>query len=80
MTTGRSSVLREMLEVSTERKDEKLVLKLELDVAIEVIDIFLNFLYSGKLKGVRKPELSVKPTWVAILPDLVALADKVSDQ
>jgi len=79
MIAGRSSVLREMLEVSTERKDDKVVLKLEVDVAIQVMDIFFNFLYTGKLKDVRENELSVEPTWVEMLPDLVAHADKVSD-
>jgi len=43
MTIGRSSVLREMLEGS----NGKVVVKMKVDVALEVFDIFLNFHYSG---------------------------------
>jgi len=81
MITGRSSVLREKLRDSTERKENgKVVLKLEVeDVALEVIDIFITFLYSGKLKDIREEEGDVDPTWVEMLPQLVDLAHKVSE-
>jgi len=80
MPTGRSSVLREKLKESTEKnEDGKVVLKLEVeDVALEVIDIFLNFLYSGKLKDIREEDDDDKPTWVKMLPQLVDLAYRVS--
>jgi len=62
-----------------EKRDGKVVLKLEVeDVAVEVIDIFVNFLYSGTLKDVREHFRSIDPTWVAMLPKLIDLADKVS--
>jgi len=74
-------VLKEMLEGSTEKRDDKVVLKLEVeDVALlEVLDIFLTFLYSGKLKDVRKHCRSVDPTWVEMTPKLIDLAHKVSE-
>jgi len=82
---GRSSVLREKLESlekSTETKDERNLLKLEVedDVTLKVIDVFLTFLYSGKFKNTRgNDENDVDPTWVEMLPGLVDLAHKVSE-
>jgi len=80
MITGRSSVLRDNLRDSTEKnEDGKVVLKLEVeDVALEVMDIFITFLYSGKLKDTREEEDDDDPTWVEMLPQLVDLAYKVS--
>jgi len=66
---------------SLEKKDGKVVLKLEDDnVTSEVIDHFLMFLYSGKLKDIRKFETSAEFVWVDLLPQLVNLAQKVSNQ
>jgi len=70
-------VLREKLEESTEKKDDKMVLKLEVDVSLTVMDIFLTFIYSGKLKDIREGD-GVDPTWVQMLPQLVEMAHEVS--
>jgi len=72
--------LREMLEVSTEKRDDKVVLELKEDVTPEVIDQFLTFLYSGKLKDIRQDIVTVDPTWVEVLPELFQMADKVSSK
>jgi len=75
--TGRSSVLREKLIDSTEKKEDKVVLKLEEeDVDLEVIHQFLTFIYSGRLKDTRN-ETTAEPLWVESLPELVQLALKV---
>jgi len=72
----RSSVMRHLLRASTEKKDGKVVVKMEEVVSLEVIDQFLTFLYSGKLKeGVGA--LNTRPVWVSLLPHLVGLAYKV---
>jgi len=74
--------LREKLEQSTETKDERVLLKLDVedDVTLEVIDVFLTFLYSGKFKDTRgNDENDVDPTWVEMLPGLVDLAHTVSE-
>jgi len=84
MCTGRSAVVRHMLETSTEKKDGKVVVQLE-DESVEVIDQFLTFLYSGKLKDTAMEEQRtsgvgvIEPIWVELLPSLVNLADKVSE-
>jgi len=85
MCTGRSAVVRHMLETSTEKKDGKVVVKLE-DESVEVIDQFLTFLYSGKLKDTTTVDEEntsgvgvIEPIWVELLPSLVNLADKVSE-
>jgi len=80
MITGRSSVLGEKLKDSTLKNENgKVVLKLEVeDVALGVMDIFMTFLYSGKLKDIRQEEEEDEPTWVQMLPQLVDLAHKVS--
>jgi len=78
--TGRSSVVREKLKESTEKKDDKVVLKLEEDVAIKVIDQLVTFIYSGRLKDTRKDNTSADPLWVETLPELVQLAVKVGNQ
>jgi len=76
---GRSSILQDKLEGSTEKKDERVVLKLEVeDVALEVIEFFFTFLYSGKFKDTRDPD-GVDPTWIEMLPQLVYIAHKVSE-
>jgi len=62
-----------------EKKDDKVVLKLEEDVALEVIDQFLTFIYSGRLKDTRKDNTSVDPSWVESLPELVQLAVMVGN-
>jgi len=76
---GRSSVLQDKLKESTERKDDKIVLTLEEDVALEVIHQFLTFIYSGRLKDTRKDSASADPLWVELLPELVQLALKVGN-
>jgi len=76
---GRSSVLLQKLKESTERKDDKIVLKLEEDVALEVIHQFLTFIYSGRLKDTRKDDTSDDPLWAELLPELVQLALKVGN-
>jgi len=68
---------------SLERKEDgKVVLKLEedADVTFETFDLFLTFIYSGRFKETRKTPTSVHFTWVELLPQLVALAHKVSNQ
>jgi len=50
-----------MLEGSNERKDDKVVLKLDADVALEVIDMFHNFLYSGNLDFTKKLPSNILP-------------------
>jgi len=83
ITTGRSSVLREMLKNSLEKnEDDKIVLKLEedADVTLETFDLFLIFIYSGRFKETRKTRKSVHFSWVDLLPQLVALAHKVGNQ
>jgi len=69
-----------MLEWSPENQsqDGKIVLKLTENVTVDVIDIFLTFIYSGKLKDTRENETSLEPIWVESLPELIDLAHKVS--
>jgi len=76
---GRSSVLQDKLTESTERKDDKVLLTLEEDIALEVIHQFLTFIYSGRLKDTRKDSASADPLWVELLPQLVQLALKVGN-
>jgi len=71
MISGRSSVLRDKLKDSKEKKDGKVVLKLEEDVDFEVMDAFLTFIYSGRLKDTRKDNTTPEPIWVEMLPQLV---------
>jgi len=47
-----------------------------LDVSVEVVDQFLTFLYTGRLKDKRR-EGSDEPVWVEMLPQLVYIAEKV---
>jgi len=47
------------------------------DASVEVMDQFLSFVYSGRLKDKRKGK-SENSLWVALLPELVYVADKVS--
>jgi len=77
--TERSAILRDKLKDSKENKDGKVVLKLEEDVALEVIDHFLTFIYSGRLKDTRKDRHSAAPVWIECLPELVQLAVKVGN-
>jgi len=70
-------VLRDKLKDSKEKKDGKVVLKLEEDVDFEVMDAFLTFIYSGRLKDNRKDNTTPDPIWVDVLPQLVRLAVKV---
>jgi len=74
---GRSSVLRGMCRWSNERKEGKVVVKMEDDVSLEVIDHFLTFLYSGVLKGGESVVPSGRPVWIDLLPQLVRMAHKV---
>jgi len=76
---GRSSVLREKLKESTEKKDDKVLLTLEEDVALGVAEQFLIFIYSGRLKDTRNVSTSADPLWVEFLPQLVQLAVKVGN-
>jgi len=69
--------LREKLKESTEKKDEKVILKLREDAALEVIDQLLTFIYSGRLKDTRKDSTSAEPLWIDTLPELVQVAVKV---
>jgi len=49
------------------------------DASVEVMDQFLNFVYSGRLKDKKKRKgKSENPLWVSLLPELVYVADKVS--
>jgi len=46
------------------------------DVSVDVMDQFLTFLYTGRLKDKRR-EGSDDPVWVDSLPQLVYIAEKV---
>jgi len=46
------------------------------EVSVEVVDQFLMFLYTGRLKDKRR-EGSDEPVWVEMLPQLVYISQKV---
>jgi len=75
-------VLGEMLHGSEclEKKDGKVILKIEEEegVTLEVMDHFLTFLYSGKLKNGDETGPNGRPVWVGLLPQLVHMAHKVT--
>jgi len=49
------------------------------DASPEVVDQFLTFLYTGKLKDKRKKgNEDDEPVWVQMLPQIIYLGDKVS--
>jgi len=48
------------------------------DASLEVVEQFLTFLYTGRMKDKEGREASNEPTWVALLPQLVYIADKVN--
>jgi len=56
-----------------ERKEG--VVKMD-DAPLEVVELFLKFLYTGQLKDKRREGTS-DPIWVALLPQLVYIANKV---
>jgi len=60
---------REMVE------NKEGVVKMD-DASLEVVEVFLTFLYTGRMKDKRKDETS-DPIWVSLLPQLVYIADKV---
>jgi len=66
-----------MCRWSNENKEGKVVVKMEGDVSVEVIDLFLTFLYSGVLKGGESVVPSGRPVWIDLLPQLVKMAHKV---
>jgi len=47
------------------------------DASVKVMDQFLSFVYSGRLK-VKSKGKRENPLWVSLLPELVYVADKVS--
>jgi len=49
------------------------------DASPEVVDQFLTFLYTGKLKDKRrKGNDDDEPVWVQMLPQIIYIADKVN--
>jgi len=72
---GRSSVFRGILRASKEKKDGKLVKRMEDDVTL-----FLTFLYSGKLEDGDSGGVvpSGRPEW--ILPQFVEMAHEVMNR
>jgi len=79
IVVGRSTILREKLEASLEEKNGKVVLSLELEASLKALDTFFRFIYTGKLKETLDDD-GVDPAWVQMLPELVDLAHKVSEQ
>jgi len=57
-----------------ERKEG--VVKMD-DASLEVVEHFLTFLYTGRMIDKEGKEGSNEPIWVALLPQLVYMADKV---
>jgi len=78
----RSSVFRGILRASKEKKDGKLVIRMEDDVRFEVIEVFLTFLYSGKLEDGERSSIvpSGRPAWIDLLPELVQMAHEVMNR
>jgi len=75
--SAQSVVFRTMLKNENMIEKTAGVIKMT-DVSVEAVDQFLNFLYCGKLKNDSKDE-TVEPTWVKILPELVYIAQKVTN-
>jgi len=73
----RSSVFRAMFsnKEMVERKEG--VVKMD-DASVEVVEQFLTFLYTGRMKDSEGREEGSEPVWVALLPQLVYIADKVN--
>jgi len=61
-------------EKMVERKEG--VVKMD-NASLEVVEFFLTFLYTGRLKDKLREETS-NPTWIELLPELVSIADKLN--
>jgi len=72
----KSPLFREML--ANKALEDEEVVKID-DVCPEIVDQFLNYLYTGSLKEEdRNGSNDHDPAWIQMLPDIVRMAIKVA--
>jgi len=76
LSLARSSVFRAMFSNNEMVERKEGVVKMD-DISFEVVEQFLTFLYTGRMKDKEGREGNTEPIWIELLPQLVYIADKV---